>query len=118
MVLRQCGKYAAQCMQAPHTTPTITTRTHPTCACPDVLPPWFNLQELMVSPRSPSTMTDEEAALKDGQFGVVRSLLRVLDHGQASKAIVDAVIDSCRCGVGGGGGCAWMGVHCMVVCTW
>lgn len=67
-----------------------------THTCPDVLPPWFNLQELMVSPRSPSNLADEEAALKDGQFGVVRSLLRVLDHGQASKAMVDAVIDSCR----------------------
>lgn len=46
-------------------------------------------------------MADEEA-LKHGQFGVIRSLLRVLDHGQASKAIVDAVIDSCRCGCGVG----------------
>ncbi len=52
----------------------------------------------MMSPRSPAPQggPDEDSALKDGRFGVIRSLMRVLDHGQVSKSVVDSVIDACR----------------------
>lgn len=33
--------------------------------------------------------------LKAGMFGVVRSLLRALEHGTAGKALLDCVIDAC-----------------------
>ena len=37
-----------------------------------------------------------EAELKSGKYGVVRSLLRVLEGGTASKALLDTVIDACK----------------------
>ena len=37
-----------------------------------------------------------EAELKGGKYGVVRSLLRVLEGGTASKALLDTVIDACK----------------------
>eukprot|EP00963_Diacronema_lutheri_P007046 scaffold625_cov324-Pavlova_lutheri.AAC.80 len=37
----------------------------------------------------------EMEALKAGEFGVVRSLLRVLDSGNEGKLMLDAVIDAC-----------------------
>lgn len=37
-----------------------------------------------------------EAELKSGNFGAIRSLLRVLASGAESKAALDVVIDSCR----------------------
>lgn len=37
-----------------------------------------------------------EGELKSGKYGVVRSLLRVLEGGMASKALLDSVIDACK----------------------
>lgn len=37
-----------------------------------------------------------EGELKSGKYGVVRSLLRVLEGGTASKALLDSVIDACK----------------------
>jgi hypothetical protein len=38
-----------------------------------------------------------DTELKAGNFGAVRSLLRVLAVGVESKALLDEVIDACRC---------------------
>ncbi len=62
------------------------------------LPSWFEapFNPHQSSPmRSNSDVTlDEE--LKSGKYGVVRSLLRVLEGGTASKALLDTVIDACK----------------------
>lgn len=48
-----------------------------------------------------------EQKLKAGQFGVVRSLLRVLERGVAGKAILDVCLDACSAmQVGGGAACS------------
>lgn len=57
------------------------------------LPLWFAKSEAAATPNLPATSGDE---LKDGKYGVVRSLLRVLEGGTTSKEIVDHVIDACR----------------------
>ncbi|KAK9861491.1 hypothetical protein WJX84_004658 [Apatococcus fuscideae] len=56
------------------------------------LPLWFAKAESAAVPKPPATSGDE---LKDGKYGVVRSLLRVLEGGTTSKEIVDHVIDAC-----------------------
>ena len=64
----------------------------------DGLPSWF------VSPQKPphtspmraSSDVSLEGELKTGQYGVVRSLLRVVEGGTASKALLDIVIDACK----------------------
>lgn len=57
------------------------------------LPLWFAKSEAAATPHLPAASGDE---LKDGKYGVVRSLLRVLEGGTTSKEIVDHVIDACR----------------------
>ncbi|DBA95417.1 TPA: hypothetical protein ACH3X3_013289 [Trebouxia sp. C0006] len=62
------------------------------------LPSWF----VGTSPpagSSPMRTTSDvtlEGELKSGKYGVVRSLLRVLEGGTASKALLDSVIDACK----------------------
>lgn len=62
------------------------------------LPSWF----VSTSPpagSSPMRTTSDvtlEGELKSGKYGVVRSLLRVLEGGTASKALLDSVIDACK----------------------
>ena len=62
------------------------------------LPSWF----VATSPpagSSPMRTTSDvtlEGELKSGKYGVVRSLLRVLEGGTASKALLDSVIDACK----------------------
>ena len=48
------------------------------------------------SPVRSSSEVSLEAELKAGKYGVVRSLLRVLEGGTASKALLDTVIDACK----------------------
>ena len=48
------------------------------------------------SPVRSSSDVSLEAELKGGKYGVVRSLLRVLEGGTASKALLDTVIDACK----------------------
>lgn len=47
------------------------------------------------SPTTPRGPVTGEAKLKGGMYGVIRSLLRVLERGVTGKAILDAVIDAC-----------------------
>lgn len=47
------------------------------------------------SPTTPRTPLTGEAKLKTGMYGVIRSLLRVLERGVTGKIILDAVIDAC-----------------------
>eukprot|EP00878_Enallax_costatus_P006221 GHUV01006524.1.p1 GENE.GHUV01006524.1~~GHUV01006524.1.p1 ORF type:complete len:1656 (+),score=579.22 GHUV01006524.1:267-5234(+) len=47
------------------------------------------------SPSTPKTPLTPEAKLKSGMYGVIRSLLRVLERGVMGKAILDSVIDAC-----------------------
>ena len=48
------------------------------------------------SPVRSSSDVSLEAELKAGKYGVVRSMLRVLEGGTASKALLDTVIDACK----------------------
>jgi hypothetical protein len=62
-------------------------------ACPhsvSIETTWFVLDIAALQPGA-----TEEAELKAGKFGVIRSLLRALDGGTAAKAVLDAVIDAC-----------------------
>ena len=61
------------------------------------LPSWFiSSAAVQGSPMRTSSDVSLEAELKGGKYGVVRSLLRVLEGGTASKALLDSVIDACR----------------------
>lgn len=51
--------------------------------------------ELPFHTMSVAEVRTEMEALKAGEFGVVRSLLRVLDSGNEGKLMLDAVIDAC-----------------------
>ena len=62
----------------------------------DGLPSWFASSQEPSSPRRTTSEITLEDELKNGKFGVVRSLLRVLEGGSASKAVVDTVIDACK----------------------
>lgn len=62
----------------------------------DGLPSWFTSRQEPSSPWRTTSDTSLEDELKNGKFGVVRSLLRVLEGGTASKAVVDTVIDACK----------------------
>jgi hypothetical protein len=55
---------------------------------PSAAPAWF--QQLPAAPATPRASD----LFKAGHWGVVRSLLRVLELGQLGKSIVDAVIDA------------------------
>lgn len=66
------------------------------------VPAWFVTKVLrgsssggMSSPTAASTPRGAEQKLKAGMYGVVRSLLRVLERGVVGKAILDAVVDAC-----------------------
>jgi hypothetical protein len=48
------------------------------------------------SPTAVSTPRGTEQKLKAGMYGVVRSLLRVLERGVAGKAILDTCLDACN----------------------
>ncbi len=64
-----------------------------------VLPSWYvgARQHAAEAPQLlPPLPMAPDAELKAGNFGAVRSLLRVLPYGQESKATLDSVIDSCR----------------------
>jgi hypothetical protein len=47
------------------------------------------------SPTAVSTPRGTDQKLKAGMYGVVRSLLRVLERGVAGKAILDTCLDAC-----------------------
>lgn len=47
------------------------------------------------SPSTPKSPPTVDAKLKSGMYGVIRSLLRVLERGVMGKVILDAVIDAC-----------------------
>lgn len=68
----------------------------PRC-CAEGLPSWFvSKGAVHGSPMRSSSDVSLEAELKGGKYGVVRSLLRVLEGGTASKALLDTVIDACK----------------------
>jgi hypothetical protein len=48
------------------------------------------------SPTAVSTPRGTDQKLKAGMYGVVRSLLRVLERGVAGKAILDTCLDACN----------------------
>ena len=61
------------------------------------LPSWFvSKAAVQDSPVRSSSDVSLEAELKAGKYGVVRSLLRVLEGGTASKTLLDTVIDACK----------------------
>jgi len=74
--------------------------TYPICrAAPPPAPSWYvSPEELMEQARAKAAEAPPtpEAELKSGNFGAIRSLLRVLASGAESKAALDIVIDSCR----------------------
>ncbi|KAK9804170.1 hypothetical protein WJX73_008272 [Symbiochloris irregularis] len=53
---------------------------------------WVEAADPLISPRSDEHRLETE--IKAGRFGVIRSLLRVLEQGAAAKAVLDAVIDA------------------------
>lgn len=77
-------------------TSTSTCITSDDCVFADGLPSWFVSKAQTSSPYRTSSDTSLDDELKNGKFGVVRSLLRVLEGGTASKAVVDTVIDACK----------------------
>ncbi len=62
------------------------------------LPSWFVATSPPAGSSPMRTISDVtlEGELKSGKYGVVRSLLRVLEGGTASKALLDSVIDACK----------------------
>ena len=60
------------------------------------LPEWLVSRPEPVSPGRRVSGVLKQEELKHGMYGVVRSLLRVLDNGATAKALLDTVIDSCR----------------------
>jgi hypothetical protein len=66
-------------------------------AGPSHLPSWYTSPEDIVAQQQPTGQPpDPDTELKAGNFGAVRSLLRVLASGVESKAMLDEVIDACR----------------------
>lgn len=80
------------------------------CPLPDVsfcsipVPEWFSSalkstrtssSSGIVTPTAALTGTSSDAKLKAGLYGVVRSLLRVLEKGVIGKHILDTVLDAC-----------------------
>ena len=63
----------------------------------DELPSWYRGEGKPADPRQHGAPASVEAELKAGNFGVVRSLLRALPQGMEAKALLDRVIDACRC---------------------
>lgn len=60
-------------------------------------PSWYASPEELLAQQQPKRQPpDPETELKAGNFGVIRSLLRVLASGVESKATLDAVLDACR----------------------
>lgn len=55
------------------------------------MPPWFVERPSLPQPLPHSLL---ETELRQGRFGAVRSLLRVLEGGGAAKAILDDVVDA------------------------
>eukprot|EP00884_Botryococcus_braunii_P001844 jgi/Botrbrau1/11660/Bobra.168_2s0015.2 len=70
-------------------------RLHPSLMLPpyaiDGLPTWFVEKTTTPQPASGNLLDVE---LRQGRFGAVRSLLRVLEGGGAAKAILDLVVDA------------------------
>ena len=60
------------------------------------LPSWFQAQPGAASPARTTSSLSQEEELRAGKYGVIRSLLRVLDDGASSKALLDTVIDACK----------------------
>lgn len=61
------------------------------------LPSWYASPANLLALQKPSGQPpDPDTELKAGNFGAVRSLLRVLASGVESKAMLDEVIDACR----------------------
>ncbi|KAK9808828.1 hypothetical protein WJX72_004439 [[Myrmecia] bisecta] len=71
----------------------VTSLTLPSKA-QDGLPDWFVERPALVSPRGGEA--SREAELRSGKYGVIRSLLRALEGGATSKALLDSVIDACN----------------------
>ncbi len=63
----------------------------------DPLPSWFSAEQKAAEAKQHATPAAVETELKAGNFGVVRSLLRALPQGMEAKALLDRVIDACRC---------------------
>eukprot|EP00887_Chlorella_sp_A99_P002448 scaffold10.g2448.t1 len=59
------------------------------------LPDWFVASQDVTSPTKAGLSVLEESELKAGKFGVIRSLLRVLERGVQAKAALDCVLDAC-----------------------
>jgi hypothetical protein len=61
------------------------------CTRPDGLPRWF-----VARAPAPQAMFGslQDVELRQGRFGAIRSLLRVLEGGGAAKAILDLVVDA------------------------
>lgn len=71
----------------------------PASAVQLAVPDWFALHTASRSSGAGSIVASQplshDAKLKQGMYGVVRSLLRVLERGTVGKAIVDTVVDAC-----------------------
>lgn len=58
-----------------------------------VAPKWFSSSRAALTGTAPAALVKDK--LKDGMYGVVRSLLRVLERGIMGKAILDTTLDAC-----------------------
>lgn len=86
------------CMREKHATLRYLCSQNTTLCCCAVAPQppsWYISPEELV-PQPAVKPPNPDVELKAGNFGAIRSLLRVLASGVESKAMLDSVIDACR----------------------